>query len=111
MIIFKKKILLVLLIVSGALMLFSLGLIYFNIASFGSPVILHFDAFKGVDFLGDRLDVWLIWLSVLLIMILNVLLGEFLFYRERILAYLLIGANLLLALLTLAVSGVIVSVN
>lgn len=111
MIIFKKKILLVLLVLSVGLMIFSFGLIYFNIGSFGFSVVLHFDAFNGVNFLGSRSDVWLIWATTLLFIVLNTILAEFIFYRERVLAYSLIGANLLLAVLTLIVSGVIVAVN
>lgn len=109
--IFKEKILVILSALSGAFLFFGLVLIYFNIHNFSLPVILHFDAFRGIDLFGERVDVWGIWFTGLIAILVNTYLAEVLFYRERVLSYLFIGANFLLALLVLIISGVIVSVN
>ena len=111
MVIFKQKVLFILSILSGSLMLGALALISLNIGSFAAPVILHFDAFRGIDAFGSNLDVWFVWGMSLIILLMNMCLAEFLFYRERILAYILISSNFLFALLTFVIAGVIVSVN
>ncbi|MEK9194692.1 MAG: hypothetical protein AAB884_02675 [Patescibacteria group bacterium] len=109
--IFKQKTLLVLSIISGAFFLFSFLLIVLNIGGFGSPVILHYDVFRGIDLFGDKFDVWAIWITGFLLGILNIILSNTFFYRERVLSYLFIAVNLLISILILVVSGVIVSVN
>ena len=109
--IFKEKILLVLSVLSGALFLSSFLLIALNVGGFGTPVILHYDALRGIDLFGEKFDVWAIWLTGFIIAVSNIFLGHILFYRERVLSYLFIAANFLIALLVLIISGVIVSVN
>jgi hypothetical protein len=111
MVIFKEKPILIIMALTGGLFLLSLLLVSFNVAGFSSPVILHFDVFRGIDLFGEKIDVWVFLLTAFLIGFLNIILGEAFFYRQRLLAYLLISANLLFALLTLVAVGVIVTVN
>ena len=56
---------------------FVLSILKLNNLSY--PVILHFDAFRGVDFIGDMTDFRGIWASRLFITIINAWLGETLF--------------------------------
>jgi len=111
MMIFKEKPLFITTILSASLLLLSLLLIILNIHKVGSPVILHFDIFRGIDLFGNKIDIWFFWLSSLLIAFLNSALGEIFFYKERILSYLLVSSNLLFALITLVAVGVIITVN
>lgn len=107
----KEKVLLVFIALSLALMIFSLGLIFFNIDKLSSPVILHFDEFKGIDLFGEGRDLWGIWLAGFVAIAFNIFLGHALFYRERALTYLLVGSGLLISILILVVLGTIISVN
>lgn len=109
--IFKEKVLLVFTVLSLVLMIFNLGLVYFNISKLGTPLILHFDEFKGVDFFGEGKNLWGIWLTGLVAIAINTFLANTFFYRERALTYLLIGSGFLISILTLVVLATIISVN
>lgn len=109
--IFKEKVLLVFMVLSLILMIFSLGLVYFNINKLGSPLILHFDEFRGVDFFGEGKNLWGIWLTGFVAIAINTFLANTFFYRERALTYLLIGSSFLLSILTLVILATIISVN
>jgi len=109
--IFKQKILLILMGITGVLFGASLVLALFRLNGLSYPVILHFDPFRGVDFLGDMTDFWSIWAGSLIFTGLNTWLAETLFYRERFLSYLFISANVLIALLILIITGVVIGAN
>jgi len=109
--IFKQKILLIFLALTAVLFILSFALIYFNLGRLSAPLILHFDALRGVDFFGEKADFWGIWLVAFVVAIINMILGEVFFYRERILSYIFLGANLLLAILTLIFVAVVIRVN
>ncbi len=86
-----------------------IGLLKVN--GLGYPVIIHFDQFQGVDFVGSASDFWGIWLGGLAIAALNCVLSEVFFRRERFLAYLFIAANALIGLFTLIFAAVVASAN
>ncbi len=109
--IFRQKILLVLMGLTGALFGASLILALFRLNGLSYPIILHFDPFRGVDFLGNMTDFWSIWAGGLVFVILNTWLSETLFERERFLSYLFIAANVLIALLMLIITGVVAGAN
>lgn len=111
MVIFKEKILLIFLILSLLFLLISAAFIFFNAEKLSSPLILHFDSYRGVDRMGEIADLWLILILGLLAAIINSVLAEVFFYRERILAYLLSGTNVFIGLLVLIAVTVIISVN
>ncbi len=94
------------------LILFLTALISYS--AFGStttPLIIHFDAYKGIDFLGSRLDVFGILLTVLVIILINIFLSDFLYSRERFLSYIFTFVSLLLSILILIVISVIIYAN
>jgi len=109
--IFKQKVLLALMGLTGVLFGGSLILALFRLGGLSYPIILHFDPFRGVDFLGNLTDFWTIWASGLVLTAINTWLGETLFERERFLSYLFISANVLIALLILIISGVVIGAN
>jgi len=88
------------------------GLIFYAWPGSSShSLILHFDANKGVDFLGGEGDIFGILLSGLIIILINLFLSNFLYNRERFLAYIFSFANLLVSILILIVISVIINVN
>jgi hypothetical protein len=91
--------------------LLSVGLFYFNAEVLPAKLIIHFDAFRGVDFFGDATDVW--WALALIIGMvgLNTALAAAFFYRERLGSYLLLGVSVLLGFLSLVFVSTILSVN
>ncbi len=109
--IFKERVLLIFIILSFSLLFFSLGLVYFNIRELSSPVIIHFDGLRDIDPFGKVGDLWFIWLTGFVIVLINVFFGNFFFYRERVLAYLILGTTLLFSILHLVALAQIISVN
>jgi hypothetical protein len=102
---------------------FGLGLLILLIAFFfiyvefdvpaESPagLIIHFDAYKGIDFIGGKLDVFGILITALAIILINLFLADFLYHRERFLSYIFGFGSLGLSILILIAIGVIISVN
>jgi hypothetical protein len=76
-----------------------------------TPLIIHYDVYRGIDFLGGQIDVFGIILSTLIMISINLFLSNFLYNRERFLSYLFAFVNLELTLLILIVISVIISVN
>ena len=111
MAVLKEKTLIIFLIIGGIFMLSSLGLLYFNSSNLIPPIIIHFDSYQGVSFLGTLTDLWSIWLVGFIMIIINFGLSEVFFYRERLLSYLFVGTNIIIALLVLIILAVIISVN
>jgi len=84
---------------------------YVKLGNVSAPLIIHFDAYKGIDLLGDRASVIEILISATVMVLLNLFLADFLYRRERFLSYIFGFASLGLAALILIAIGVIVSVN
>ncbi len=102
---------LVLNILSLIVLFITLILIILNKESLNQPIILHYDSFGGIDLFGTPNDLWGIWLAGLVTGVVNVFLGAAFFYRERILTYLFLGANVVIAILVLVAVANIISVN
>lgn len=109
--ILKQKILVIFLIVTAVLLLAGFALVYFKVGSLSAPLVLHFDAFKGVDLFGGHANLWRLWGVGALLTLLNAFLGEAFFNKERMLTYLFLGVNILLSLLLLLAISTIISVN
>lgn len=109
--IFRKKPLLVLSGLSGIAILGSLILAFLKLKGLSYPLVLHFDIFRGVDFLGDTTDFWGIWLGGFACIILNFFLGEVMFKKERVLSYVFLAINLLLALLLFIITAIVIGAN
>lgn len=89
-----------------ALILASLGLIKTN-----NLLIMHYDSYKGIDFLGEKRDVFsVIGLSAVIIL-LNFWLAVKVYFKERFLAYSLSFASQIFSLLILIGVFVIISIN
>jgi len=111
MTIFKDKYLRVIFALSLILLFFSLIFAYSQLANTSGPLIIHFDAYSGIDFFGGRLEIFGILISTLAIVFINGFLADFLYNRERFLSYLLGFGSLGLSILILIAASVIISVN
>lgn len=74
-------------------------------------IVLHFDAYRGIDFVGGRIDVVGLLLSGYVMLALNFLLADFLYTRDRFFSYILAFASLLLAVLFAVAMMIVYSVN
>jgi len=96
---------------SFLILILSASLFYVQISPLEKPLILHFDSYMGIDFLGSKAQVFQIILSVFILFIINLFLAAFLYNRERFLSYMFVFVSLEIAVLILMAIGVIISVN
>ncbi len=59
-----------------------------------TPIIVHFDAYKGIDILGSKAEVFAITLGAFAIILLNAFLADILYQRDRFLAYIVAFSNM-----------------
>lgn len=93
-------------ILAVAAVVFSTG-----IGSSDKPLILHFDAYQGIDFLGSQSQVFRIILTVFVILLVNFFLAGFLYRRDRFLSYIFAFVSLEISILILILISVIIAVN
>lgn len=87
------------------------GLVYVNFADVNHLLVIHFDAHRGIDLFGQKISVYNILWSNLLLIIINFFLVTVFYSRARFMAYLLAYSTTSLSLLILAAIMVIISVN
>jgi hypothetical protein len=74
-------------------------------------LVIHFDAYRGIDFLGDKSDVFGILIGGGLINIVNILLALLLYRREHFFARILSFSSVFLSVLILITVTVIINTN
>jgi hypothetical protein len=107
----KDKYLRIVFAVSFFVLLFTATFIFSRFINVGGPVIIHFDFFNGIDFVGGNGEVFGILAVDFVIVTINFLLAEFIYQRERFMSYLISFATLILSILFLVVIAVISSIN
>ena len=96
---------------SFLILLFGFIFAYLQVWDITSPLIIHFDVYKGIDFLGNRFDVFGMLFTTLVMIAVNLWLANFLYYRERFLSFIFGFVSLGLTILILIAVSVIISVN
>lgn len=109
--ILKDKYLRFALLVTIAVFLFTLVFTIISFSGASGSLVIHFDAFKGIDFVGTKTQVFGIMAVGFVILLINFLLAEFIYRRERFFAYAIVFSSLILSILLLIVISVINSVN
>ncbi len=84
---------------------------YIKLGENTAPLIIHFDIYKGIDFLGGRTEVFGILVSAFAMLLINFFLASVFYNRERFLSYIFGFTSLGLAVLILIAVSVIISVN
>lgn len=107
----KDKYLRIIFAISALLLLIIFALICFKFIAVNNPIIVHFDAYRGIDFLGSRINIFGIFFTALVVFLINLVLSNILFYRERILSYIFASATLFFIVLVLVSVAAIISVN
>jgi hypothetical protein len=75
------------------------------------PIILHYNLFFGVDYLGDYEKIYLIPLSGLIIIIVNSILGHLLYLKEKLASYFLVFIIFIVQIFLLIDSYLIIKIN
>jgi len=75
------------------------------------PIILHYNLFYGVDFLGDYEKIFLLPTVGLIVIILNSFLGHIFYQRERLASYILTLNDFLVQAILLISSYLIIRAN
>ncbi|PIR44050.1 hypothetical protein COV23_01920 [Candidatus Wolfebacteria bacterium CG10_big_fil_rev_8_21_14_0_10_31_9] len=91
-----------------------LFVVIFSIAVFkniSGPLIIHFDAFKGIDFIGGKIQIFGINFLALIMLVVNLFLADFIYIRERFLSYVISFSSLFLSILLLIIVAVINAIN
>jgi hypothetical protein len=84
---------------------------YIRLRALGTPIILHFSDFSGIDRIGTGADLLLYGGLGAVIVLMNGALAHTLSFRERFWSMVLSGATLLMAVLIFILFAVIISVN
>ena len=109
--IIKDTYLRVVLAASFALHLIITALMSVKFISRRESIVLHFDTYRGIDFVGGRTDLFGALFFGFIVLALNFLLADFLYPRDRFFSYVLSFASLLLAILIAVAMMVVYSVN
>jgi len=93
------------------ILLLAIMIFYATLGSITTPLIIHFDSYRGIDIVGGRAEVYAILILGLILILINLFLAEFIYKRERFLSYIFAFASLLISTLILMAISVIISVN
>lgn len=96
-------------LLSAAILVAAFAAAYINFGNITHLLIVHFDAYRGIDFLGAKGDVFGVIFTAFIIAAINFWLAEMMGRREKFFAYLFAAGSLFLAVLILA--GVIAIIN
>ncbi len=98
-------------IVSVGIFLVSLIFSFFFAPRLAEPIVLKFDNMRGITMFGESSGLFGIWLAGFCIAILNSAIGNYLFLRERGLAYLFLSVNILIGILIFVAIALVASIN
>ena len=85
--------------------------IWFVVQHTDRPIILHYNVYFGVDSIGNWRNVFLMPAISTLILVANIVLSRFFYFKERLAAYLFAGMALLVQLLMAIGVGSIILIN
>lgn len=109
--ILRNKSLLIIFGVSFGILVLTGIIAYLNLAEITTPLIIHFDAYKGIDFLGNKIDVFNILIVAGVIFLINLILAELIFDRQRLLSFNFAFVSLVVSVLIFIAILVIISIN
>jgi len=110
-VLYKDKVLFFSYLASVIFLIIGFSLIYVGLFDVKTMLVIHFNPFSGIDFLGERWDAYGILIVGVVIGLFNSFLSTVLHDRERFLSRLLGFSSVLISLLILIVIGVIVGAN
>ncbi len=109
--IINEKYLIALFIAALFFLIIGFSAVYVEYSDRASPLIIHWDAFRGVDALGTASDLYEILAIALMALLVNLFLASAVFDRERFLSYVLAGAGLVFGILVSTAVLAIIKIN
>lgn len=109
--IIKDKYLRVVFVLSFLVFIFTLAEIFLQLNKLSVPLIIHFDIYRGIDFLGGKMEIFGILISSFIAIFINFIFSNFFYYRERFISYGFGLASFGLSILILIAVSVIISIN
>jgi len=97
--------------ISLILLLIGFVLTYNALRTTEHLLVVHFDAYRGIDFLGDKSDVFGILFGAGGVIVINVFLSWLLYNRERFMSQIISFTTVFFSLLILIAATVIISIN
>lgn len=94
-----------------AILIGAFVLAYANFGGTENLLVVHFDAYRGIDFLGSKADVFGIVGSSAAMLLINFWLAYIFYGRDRFFSYILTGVTVFLSLLILITILGIISIN
>ncbi len=107
----KDKQIMTILFLSVLLNIFIWIFLFQNQKENSYPIILHYNLFFGVDYLGNYEKVYLIPLSGLIVIIVNSILGHLLYLKEKLAVYFLVFIIFIIQVFLLINSYLIIRIN
>ena len=98
-------------LLAGIFLVTGFSFAYIRLADVQNLLIIHFDSFRGIDFLGEKSDIWGILGVNLAVLIANSWLAYALYYRERFWSYIFSFSSVVFGLLILIAVFAIISIN
>ncbi len=98
-------------VVGLAFLIIGFGVAIYNFSGFRGLLIIHFDSFRGIDFLGDKGDVFKILGLGIIVLVINAVLAHEFYWKERFLSYVLSFGTAIFSLLILMAIIAIISIN
>ncbi len=109
--IINEKYLLALFIAAPVFLIAGFSAVYVKYADRAAPLIIHWDAFRGVDALGTASDLYEILIIALVTLAINLFLASAVFDKERFLSYVLGATGVVFAVLVFAAVLAIIKIN
>lgn len=110
-IILKDRYTLALFLLAALILFFGFSKFYVNLWDSKNLLVIHFDAYRGADFFGTASDVLDILISAVIVLLVNLVLANELYLRERFLSYAIATSTPVFMLLILIAVRVIISIN
>lgn len=98
-------------IITAGIFLCEFLIILFNIGEISNEIALRFNSLSGIDMFGGKGTIFGIWVAHVCIVVLNTMIAESVFLKERAITYFLMGCNVFLALISFGVITAILSIN
>jgi len=97
--------------VGAAILVIAFVFAYINFGSLENLLVVHFDVYRGIDFLGSKADVFAVLASGVAMLAINFWLAWIFRRRDQFFSYVLaVGTVFLSVLIFLAITGII-SIN
>jgi hypothetical protein len=86
-------------------------LLYFKIPDSNLPLILHYSAYQGVDFLGESSRIYSLPAISLAFILLNLVLADFFYKKEKLISYFFILSLPVIAVFLLLAGINLIAIN